>query len=179
MDFMTPHANRTGEIIDLFISTFTNSEGAAEGELIGKLVADMFATVDAADLFVYSALEGGRTAGTIVFTRLEYPEDERTVFILGPVAVATGRQGKGVGRTLLNHGLTNLTENGVDVALTYGDVDFYAKVGFARITGGVASPPLPLKYPEAWLGQSLNDRPLDPLKGPSSCVAALNDPAYW
>lgn len=167
------------DIIDLVKSAFTDSEGRAEGELIAKLVTNIFASAVAEDIFVFSALENDKLAGTIIFTRMNYPEDDRTVFILAPVAVMTGQQGKGIGQSLLTYGLTHLRGCGVDVALTYGDINFYAKVGFNRINERVARPPLPLEYPEGWLGQSLTDQPLIPLKGPSHCVKALNSPDYW
>lgn len=64
-------------------------------------------------------------------------------------------------------------------APTYGDIKSYAKVGFAQITEDVAQPPQPLSYPEGWLGQSLASKTLVPLRGSSTCVAALDDPAYW
>ena len=160
MDYTAHYADRKRDIIGLFKSTFTESEGAAGGELIARLVTEMFATADPEDIFVFSALEGDTLAGTIIFTRLSYPEDDRTVFILAPVAVATAQQGKGFGQSLLNYGLDHLRDCGIDVALTYGDIKFYSKVGFAQITESVARPPLPLQYPEGWLGQSLTERPL-------------------
>lgn len=179
MEFTTTYLDRTGEITDLFRSTFTNSEGAEEGELIGALVERMLETVDATDIFVFCALEADNLAGSAIFSRMTYPEDERTVFILSPMAVATEHQSKGIGQKLLTFGLNELRRNGVDVALTYGDINFYSRVGFEQISAAVAPPPLPLAYPEGWLGQSLTSRPLDPLKGASSCVAALNNPALW
>jgi putative acetyltransferase len=39
--------------------------------------------------------------------------------------------------------------------------------------------PFSLQHPEGWLGQSLNGAPMAPLKGPSHCVEAFNDPAFW
>ncbi|SDJ09143.1 GNAT family N-acetyltransferase [Lutimaribacter saemankumensis] len=179
MEFTTTYAHRNREITDLFRSTFTDSEGAEEGELIGALVARMLATVDAADIFVFCAIDAGTLAGAAVFTRMTYSEDERVVFILSPMAVATAYQGKGIGQELLAFGLTELRDNGVDVALTYGDINFYSRVGFRQIPEAVAPPPLPLTYPEGWLGQSLTNRQLAPLRGLSGCVAALNDPALW
>lgn len=116
---------------------------------------------------------------SIIFTRMTYPDDNRTVFILAPVAVSTGQQGKGLGQRLISHALQALRYNGVDVALTYGDVNFYSKVGFAQITVSDAQPPLPLQYPEGWLGQTLTGKPLTPLTGPSRCVGPLNDPEHW
>ncbi len=38
-----------------------------------------------------------------------------------PATVATGRQGQGVGRRLIAHGLGARPRDGVDTALTYGD----------------------------------------------------------
>ncbi|MEX0318977.1 MAG: GNAT family N-acetyltransferase [Ruegeria sp.] len=179
MDYASTYKDRTDEIIDLFTSTFTASEGAEEGRLIGQLVTDMFATANDTDMFVFSALHDGAIVGAILFTRLTYPQDDRNVFLLSPVAVATHQQGKGIGQKLLRHGLNSLRQQGVDAALTYGDINFYSKVGFNQITEVDAQAPLPLQYPQGWLGQSLTDRPLDPLKGPSRCVDALNSPDYW
>lgn len=179
MDFTSTYEDRADEIIALFTSTFTDSEGAAEGQVIKKLVTDMFATVGETDMHVFSSIDGGAVVGSIVFSRMTYPEDARTVFVLAPVAVATDRQGQGVGQKLLRHGLDSLRDKGVDVALTYGDINYYARVGFRQIGADVAQPPMPLQYPEGWMGQSLNGEALVPLKGPSRCVEALNDPAYW
>ncbi|MEX0366681.1 MAG: GNAT family N-acetyltransferase [Ruegeria sp.] len=179
MDYASTYKDRTAEIINLFTSTFTASEGAEEGRLIGKLVTDMFATVNDPDMFVFSALHDGAIVGTIIFTRLAYPQDDRNVFLLAPVAVAAHQQGKGIGQKLLRHGLNSLRQQCVDAALTYGDINFYSKVGFNQITEVDAQAPLLLQYPQGWLGQSLTDRPLDPLKGPSRCVDALNSPDYW
>ncbi|MBT8411700.1 MAG: GNAT family N-acetyltransferase, partial [Octadecabacter sp.] len=107
------------------------------------------------------------------------PQDNRTVFILAPVAVATAHQGFGLGQRLIAHGLETLRKDGVDVVLTYGDVNFYSKVGFALITETEAQPPLPLQYPQGWLGQMLSDTGFTPLVGPSRCVAPLNHPDHW
>lgn len=179
MELTTNYTDRKDEIIALFNATFTASEGAAEGELIAKLVREMFATVAPEDIFVFLALDKGAITGAIVFTRLTYPDDARTVFLLSPVAVATSQQGKGVGQTLLNYGLNHLRDCNVDVALTYGDINYYARVGFKQITETLAQPPLELQYPEGWLGQSLTEKPLEQLSGRSHCVEALNSPDYW
>lgn len=179
MELSTAVKGREREIIDLFGATFTASEGAAEGALIGDLVRNLLGGTAAADLFVVTAEAAGAILGGIVFSRLTYDHDERTVFILAPVAVATARQGEGIGQRLIAHGLTVLRGAGVDIALTYGDPNYYAKVGFAPITQGFAPPPFALTHPEGWLGQSLTERPMTPLKGPSRCVAALNDSAFW
>jgi len=179
VELSTAVKGREQQIIDLFTATFTASEGPAEGALIGDLVRNLLGGTAAADLFVVTADEAGAIVGGVVFSRLTYDHDERTVFILAPAAVATDRQGEGIGQRLIAHGLTVLRGAGVDIALTYGDPNYYAKVGFAPITEAFAPAPFALNRPEGWLGQSLTQRPMTPLKGPSRCVEALNDPALW
>lgn len=179
MELETGHRGREDEIVALFTATFTASEGAQEGALIGALARDLLGGTPEEDLLVCTAREAGALVGACIFSRLAYDADERTVFVLGPVAVATGRQGEGIGQRLLRHGLAALREVGVDVAVTYGDPAYYAKVGFAPIDEAFARAPFPLQQPHGWLAQSLTGGPLAPLKGPARCVAALNDPAYW
>lgn len=179
MDFTTDYEGRADDIVALFTSTFTQSEGASEGRMIGQLAKALMETVHEDDIFVFSALAGGKIAGTIIFTRLTYPADKRIVFLLSPVAVAPGFQGKGVGQQLLRHGLETLRQSGVDVVLTYGDINFYAKVGFAQISEEIAKAPMVLSYPDGWLGQSLAGQTLDPIAGPSTCVEAFNKPDLW
>ena len=179
MQFSSDFRNREGEIAALFEASFTASEGAEEGRAIASLVRDIFATVGADDLFVFSALAEDAVVGAIVFTRLTFSQDGRRVFLLGPVAVAPERQGEGIGQGLLRHGLDRLRGQGVEVAMTYGDPKFYTRVGFRPISPQAVQPPLPLRYPEAWLGQSLTGAALDTLDGPSRCVEAFADPAYW
>jgi putative acetyltransferase len=131
------------------------------------------------DIFVFTAEEDGAIIGGIVFSQLTYEQDGRTVFVLAPVAVATRRQGQGIGQKLLAYGLRELRRAGVDIAMTYGDPNYYAKVGFTPVSEADAAAPYELNHPEGWLGQSLTESPMTPLKGPSRCVAALNDPVYW
>ena len=136
-------------------------------------------TTPKGDIQVFTAEDDGRLIGAAIFTRLRYADDPRCVFILSPMAVATDRQGEGVGQALLTHALSALRAQRVDVAITYGDPDFYGKTGFAPLLEATAPAPQPLSHPEGWIGQSLSEAPLTPLPGPSACVAALNDPAYW
>jgi len=63
--------------------------------------------------------------------------------------------------------------------MTYGDPRYCAKVGFVPISEADAAAPFQLNRPQAWLAQSLTDRPMLPLRGPSSCVAALDGPVFW
>ena len=167
------------EIIDLLAAAFAASEGADEGALIRDLSRNLLATTADADIHVFTARETRSLIGAIIFSRLTYEHDGRTVFLLGPVGVATDRQGRGTGQRLLTHGLACLRKSGVDVAVTYGDPKYYSRVGFRAITEEFAQAPFKLKYPKGWLGQSLTDRSLTPLTGPSRCVEAFHRPEFW
>ncbi|GAA4216566.1 hypothetical protein [Sagittula marina] len=60
---------------------------------------------------------------TAPFKPVRDTEDDRTAFMLSPAAVATGRQGEGIGQALFPYGTNNLRKDGVDVIVTYGDPD--------------------------------------------------------
>lgn len=179
MEFSDSSDGVEKRIVDLFTETFTASEGAEEGDLIGRFADALLRDTAKDDIYVFTALDQGQFIGCAIFSRLIYAQDLREVFILSPMAVATDRQGHGIGRALLTHALSVLRDNGVSVAITYGDPAFYAKVGFFPLDEATAAPPLPLSFPYGWIGQSLTGTALLPLQGKSTCVSALNDPALW
>jgi predicted N-acetyltransferase YhbS len=179
LEYSASSRGREQEIIDLMAATFTASEGIEEGALIGDFVRHLLHSTPERDLFVFIAQDGGEIVGSVIFSRLTYDHDDRIVFILSPLAVATKFQGKGIGRKLVAHGLKTLEAAHVDVAVTYGDPGFYSKVGFSQISEAFAAAPFRLTRPEGWMGKSLTDRELTPLKGSPRCVEALSDPKLW
>lgn len=166
------------EVIELFTAVFTESEGKTEGKLIGGFVSNLITTTDKCDLVGFIARSGENIVGSIFFSRLVLSND-KTAFILSPVAIATKDQGKGLGQQLINFGIEHLKSLNVDLVLTYGDPNFYSKVGFKQVSEAVVKAPLKLSHPEGWLAQSLNDVPIEAMKGSSQCVKALNDQRYW
>jgi predicted N-acetyltransferase YhbS/nitroreductase len=177
--FATWAGGRDERIVDLFTASFSDAEGEQEGAAIRSLVRDLLDGTDPADIEVFTAEDDGTLIGAAIFTRLRYLRDDRAVFLLSPMAVATERQGLGIGQDLLRHALQVLRAGGVDVVITYGDPDFYGHVGFEPLSEETARAPLPLSRPEGWLGLALSESPLTPLRGPSACVAALTDPYHW
>lgn len=147
--------------------------------MIGALARRLIAETPTEDLRVVTAWEDGALLGGIFFTRLTYEGDPRRVFMMAPVAVATPHQGKGIGQRLIAHGLDALRQEGVDIAVTYGDPAFYGSVGFKPVSEADLPAPQPLGQPQGWIAQSLTDAPLTPLAGPARCVAAFDDPALW
>ena len=108
MEYFSGHIGRKQEIFDFFSATFTDSDGAEEGKTIGQLVDDLMETTPTQDLFVFSAYDGQSFIGCIFFSRLNFEQDDRVVFILSPVAVKPDRQKKGVGQQLIAYGLDEL-----------------------------------------------------------------------
>jgi predicted N-acetyltransferase YhbS len=179
MDFSGEYDKAGQTLPSLFETTFAASEGADEGALIGRLVRRLLAETPKQDMRVFTVLEGGVPVGGIFFTRIGYDADAPTVFLLAPVAIATDRQGEGLGTRLIEYGLQSLRDEGVDIAVTYGDPAFYGRVGFRPIAESDMPAPYRLQHPEGWLGQSLTETPLMSFRGPSHCVAAFRDPVYW
>ncbi|EIY7832083.1 GNAT family N-acetyltransferase [Vibrio parahaemolyticus] len=168
------------EIITLFNNTFSDSEGKEEGALIAKLVED-FLTLPTKDedLYVFIAQDESECiVGSIIFSRLSFPNGEN-IFLLAPVAVATDCHGQGVGQGLIKFGLATLKEKGVTVAITYGDINFYSKIGFAPISQDVVQAPLGLSYPEGWIAQPLVGEVIPHVVGKPTCLPAIDNPYYW
>lgn len=179
MEFCSGHVTREQAILELFTATFSASEGVDEGKVIGDFVRDLMETTPSKDLFVWSVCEDNMLLGCIFLSRLTFAQDDRTVFILSPVAVKTNHQKNGIGQKLIAHGVEDLRQKGVDFVVTYGDPNYYSKTGFNQITEEFAQAPLKLSLPEGWLGQSLSNQDERPLIGPSRCVPALNKAELW
>jgi len=142
------------------------------------LVYELQETTEPNDIFGFIAKDGKILIGSIFFTRLEF-ENHINAFILSPVAIATQYQKQSVGQKLIKFGINYLKKNNVKLLFTYGDPNFYSKVGFKYISESIAKAPLKLTYPVGWLAQSLISENVEPISGNSTCVKALNSQQYW
>ena len=167
------------QIIDIFYTSFSASEGETEGAHIRTLVEHLLENTPEPDIFMFAALHDYTVIGCAIFSRLTYSHDARNVFILSPMAVHPDHQYKGIGQTLLRESIAALRDFGIDILMTYGDPSYYGKIGFLPVTEQVAPPPFPLSMPIGWIGQSLHDPEIAPLQGCCTCVSALNNPAIW
>ena len=171
-------SNQSQEIIKLFTDVFSDSESQEEGQVIGQLVTELIGTTDSNDLLGYVSMSDGKIIGCIFFSRLTLPSG-KIAFILSPVAVASRKQGKGLGQQLIKFGTQQLQSHGVELVFTYGDPDFYSKVGFVKIGEDVVKAPKKLTYPDGWLAQSLKNESIASEVGAAKCVGALNKQEYW
>ncbi len=176
LSLFTP--SHTHEVIALFTDVFSTSESASEGELIGDLVSNLITTTPSADLMGFIATSGDRIVGCIFLSRFIVPSNQ-IAYILSPIAIATNKQGTGIGQQLITYGIEHLKSQGTELVFTYGDPRYYSKTGFNSISKNTIQAPFELSQPEGWLAQSLNDKPITVMKGPTKCVAALSDQRYW
>jgi predicted N-acetyltransferase YhbS len=166
------------EMIEVYKESFTTAEGAEEGTMIAELATQLFES-PANDCYPFCATQDGRVIGAVIFSRLAYKNNLADVFVLGPVAVATESQSQGVGKGLIESGLSYLKDLGVTVVMTYGDPAYYSRVGFSPVSQEQITAPFDLQYPEGWLGQSLTDAELPVIDTECSCVEAFNNPVFW
>ena len=178
MELSTFNSNQTDEVIELYTQVFTDAENAEEGVLIGKLVAELINTSEEHDLLGFVALSEGKVIGCIFFSRLSFSVHTKA-FILSPVAVNSEHQRQGIGQQLINFAINELKLQGVEFVFTYGDPNYYSKVGFSEISTEVIKPAFTLTYPEGWQGQSLTNKKITSIAGTCHCVSALNKQIYW
>lgn len=178
MKFSLFSKSKSQEVIDLFNSVFSASEGAVAGQVIANFVAKLMSTTKSQDLIGCIAEDNEIIVGCIFLSRFTVPSGQEA-FILSPVAVSTDVQRTGIGQKLIQHGLDHLRSMDVSLAFTYGDPGYYSKTGFVQIDEDIVKAPFPLSQPVGWLAQSLDDHGIQPMAGPTHCVAALNDPGLW
>jgi predicted N-acetyltransferase YhbS len=179
MEFKKYKKEEIDKIKALFVKTFSDSEGEAEGKLIGELASALLTKTNSKDLYAYNALENDQIIASIIFTSLEFKKSKFNAFLLSPVAVLPEYQGRGIGQKLINFGHKDLKKKGIELVFTYGDNNFYSKVGYKKISEEIVEAPLKLSYPEGWMGQNLNNSEIPVITGASHCVEALNDKKYW
>ena len=170
-------------IQQLFQQTFSDAANEQEGKTVGQLSWDLMDQTPHDDLFVYVATCNNTVVGCIMFSRLIFPQQASTIsFLLSPVAVRTSFQKRGIGKGLLQYAideLSNKTDPKIDLLMTYGDPNYYSKVGFQHVTTDIIPAPLPLSMPQGWLALPLYQKEIQSIPGTSTCVAALNKKDLW
>lgn len=179
MKFAKLNPRHFEEIKQLFTKTFSDSEGQSEGELVGNLAFEIITSTANHEFFCFVVAENEKIIGSIIFSKLSFERSKIKAFLLSPVAISTNYQGKGLGQKLISFGLNELKENGVELVITYGDPNFYSRVGFYAITENIVKAPLKLSMPQGWLGQSLVSDEIEPISGDTYCIEAFNKPDIW
>jgi predicted N-acetyltransferase YhbS len=80
------------------------------------------------------ALEGDRLVGAIRYWPILVGQSGHPALLLGPLAIAQDRAGKGIGRALMFKTLDLAAQLGHDLVLLVGDVEYYKRFGFVPAT---------------------------------------------
>jgi predicted N-acetyltransferase YhbS len=113
----------------------------------------------------FVALEAAnRLVGAISFWNVLIAERGYPALLLGPLAVAPGRQGTGIGRELMKIGLDCAAQRGARLIILVGDEPYYAKVGFRKVPEGQLLMPGPVD-PDRLLYLELQGGALSEAKG--------------
>ena len=161
-------------IQSLHRDAFGDPEGAVIADLVGELLSDKTAT----PLFSFVAEEINEIVGHILFSPVTIG-GYTTVspYILAPLAVLPRYQRKGVGTSLITHGLRELRAHGAEFILVLGDPNYYTRTGFTAEHN--IEPPYKLPYPEAWMAKELKSGTLGIVSGVAQCASALMAPEHW
>ena len=127
-------------------------EPAAQAGAVERLYDDVFGParfhkasyqfrdgVEAVRELSWIALEGDRPGnqrlvGVIRYWPILVGETGHPALLLGPLAIAPDKAGKGIGRALMFKTLELAAQHGHDLVLLVGDVDYYKRFGFVPAT---------------------------------------------
>lgn len=131
-----------------------------------------------AEVLSLVATHGGALVGHGAFTTCALKGRSERLALLGPLAVASEHQRRGVGGAIIRAGLRRLEERGARRVFVLGDPAYYARFDFEPEER--VSPPYPL--PDAWRG-AWRSRALGgdetPFEGELSVPAPWRRRALW
>ena len=153
----------TAALVALYAAAFPDED-------LLPLVRDLLRDADSVLSLVGTI--GAQVSGHVFFTRCGVAESRAKVALLGPLAVAPARQGRGIGSALVRAGLHRLRETDVELVFVLGDPAYYGRLGFRP--DPLVEPPfaLPAEWSGAWQSQSL-------LGAGLCCAGKLRVPAPW
>jgi putative acetyltransferase len=119
----------------------------ADFSAIGAVATAAFGRAEEADmvdqvraggqlLFELAAEDDGAVAGHVLFSRMTC-EPAAVVAGLAPLAVAPGKQGRGIGGALVRQGLEACRELGMAGCVVLGSPAYYGRFGFRRAPASI------------------------------------------
>lgn len=129
-------------------------EAPGDAAAVRRVVSAAFGRTEEADLvealretgaaaLALVAEEAGAIVGHVLFSRLRAPAG---CLALAPVAVAPGRQGRGIGAALIRDGLARAGRAGWRAVFVVGAPAYYARFGFRADPAAPFETPYPKAY---------------------------------
>lgn len=150
----------------------------AERSLVSQLAVDLLLEdIVPKPLSLVAEREEG-IVGHVAFSpfTLEHDSDFQG-FMLTPLGIVPGWQGKGIGTQLVKLGMQHLSERGAESLLVYGNPNYYGRFGFSAAAAECFAPPYQLQYPFGWQAMNLRDR--TKASGKIKVASPLQNPALW
>lgn len=110
-----------------------------------------------------------RLVGGIRFTAIRIGEEDSAA-LLGPLVVDPAENGKGLGRALMEEGLSRARAEGFGLVLLVGDLPYYGRFGFVSVPFGQITLPGPVD-PNRLLALELTSGALARSVGPVKAYA--------
>ena len=166
------------DILDVHKAAFGD-----EGETIAELVEGLLKDETAYPSLSLAAYKNGKMIGHILFTKATITNHETDISaqILAPLAVLPTDQNTGTGQKLINAGLENLKQSGVDLVFVLGHPTYYPRCGFIPSGAQGLDAPYPIedKNADAWMVQELKTDTLGRVHGKLKCAEAMDREEYW
>ena len=118
-------------IADVTVSAFKTLEISSQTE---QFIIDALRTAKALTLSLVAEIEG-RVVGHIAFSPIAITDGTTQWYGLGPVSVLPEFQRRGIGKALIDEGLTKLKNMGAKGCCLVGHPQYYRQFGFANVDG--------------------------------------------
>ena len=153
-----------------------------EGEIesVARIALDLLAEKTTPQTISLAAETDGAIVGHVAFSPVTIDNSETFLgYILAPLGVKPDYQKRRIGSKLIEYGLQQLSDIGVNVVFVYGDPKYYGRFGFSTDTAHQYTTPYKLQYPFGWQAIVLKEYAI--LKRPAAitCVTSLCDPKLW
>jgi putative acetyltransferase len=113
-------------------------------------------------LHLSAKTSNGELVGHIAFTKCYTSPEQINLSLLGPMAVLPSYQRQGVGKKLIQKGLSTLKQAGIIKVLVLGDPNYYSRSGFATECSVEPAYKIPDEWKTAWQSISLQSLGLPP-----------------
>ena len=160
-------------------AAFEASGEAEEGVQLGR---DALDDPTASELGSLMAFEDNTPVGHILLTKAHLnTHPNRRVALLAPLAVLPAFQKQGIGGQLIEEGMKQLEQQGVELVFVTGHPSYYPRHGFRCAFDFGFDPPYPEeKYPDSWMVRELCPGAIDKLApGKLVCAKSIDRPEYW
>ncbi len=184
MKIRVSHKKEQAEIETIHKAAFEKTEGVEKAQGIVHLVHDLFDDETAKPIHSLVAIENEKLIGHVLFTKVIVTDCPIKIEaqILAPLAVLPNYQSTGIGGRLIEEGLRQLKESGIDLVFVLGHINYYPRSGFindAKRLGFEAPYDIPEEFADAWMVMPLSSGIMGKAKGKVECSAILNQPQHW